>query len=91
MPDEETILIQRFMTGKNFYMELDGKGRNPVMHFGMTGMLQVKGELPFHYKETSRKATIDWPPRFMKVSSQSPTYSDEQALISPLYIVHHAR
>ena len=28
---------------------------------------QVKGELPMHYREAPRKASIDWPPRFMKV------------------------
>lgn len=29
------------MLGKVFFIELDGEGRNPVLHFGMTGMLQV--------------------------------------------------
>lgn len=47
-------------------MELNGKGKTPVMHFGMTGMLQVRGELPVHYRETPRKVSTDWPPRFMK-------------------------
>jgi hypothetical protein len=28
-------------TGKVFYIELDGEGRHPVLHFGMTGTLQV--------------------------------------------------
>ncbi|ESK95566.1 formamidopyrimidine-dna glycosylase [Moniliophthora roreri MCA 2997] len=52
--------------GKIFYIELDGTGRMPVLHFGMTGMLQVRGELAMYYKETPRKASTDWPPRFMK-------------------------
>ncbi|KAI0344077.1 hypothetical protein BDW22DRAFT_1427726 [Trametopsis cervina] len=52
--------------GKVFYMELNGKGKVPVMHFGMTGMLQVKGQLATYYKETPKKASTDWPPRFMK-------------------------
>ncbi|CCM01303.1 uncharacterized protein FIBRA_03352 [Fibroporia radiculosa] len=52
--------------GKVFYMQLDGAGRVPVLHFGMTGMLQVKGQLATYYKETPRKASTDWPPRFMK-------------------------
>ncbi len=30
-----------FHAGKAFYLELDGEGRHPVFHFGMTGMLQV--------------------------------------------------
>lgn len=67
-------------------MELNGKGKVPVMHFGMTGMLQVllfiilegivlisyakvKGQLATYYKETPKKASTDWPPRFMKVTS----------------------
>ncbi|KAK7041782.1 hypothetical protein VNI00_009071 [Paramarasmius palmivorus] len=52
--------------GKTFYIELDGTGKFPVLHFGMTGMLQVRGELAMYYKETPRKATTDWPPRFVK-------------------------
>ncbi|KAI9513137.1 Formamidopyrimidine-DNA glycosylase N-terminal domain-containing protein [Russula earlei] len=52
--------------GKVFYIELDGEGRHPVLHFGMTGMLQVKGNIPVHYREAPRKVSTDWPPRFMK-------------------------
>ncbi|KAG5654563.1 hypothetical protein H0H81_000088 [Sphagnurus paluster] len=53
--------------GKCFYLELDGEGRMPVLHFGMTGMLQVKGELATYYRETPKSANTDWPPkRFMK-------------------------
>ena len=29
------------MLGKVFYIEMSGIGKMPVMHFGMTGMLQV--------------------------------------------------
>ncbi|KAJ3984055.1 AtMMH-1 [Lentinula detonsa] len=53
--------------GKSFFLELEGKGKLPVLHFGMTGMLQVKGEKAMYYKETPRSAPSDWPPRFMKV------------------------
>ncbi|ETW87707.1 hypothetical protein HETIRDRAFT_154087 [Heterobasidion irregulare TC 32-1] len=52
--------------GKVFYFELDGKGRMPVFHFGMTGTLQVKGEAPTYYKGGLRKVSTEWPPRFMK-------------------------
>ncbi|KAJ7226011.1 DNA glycosylase/AP lyase [Mycena pura] len=52
--------------GKVFYLNLSGPGRMPVLHFGMTGMLQVKGELATYYKETPKSASTDWPPRFMK-------------------------
>lgn len=31
--------------GKVFFIELDGDGKYPVMHFGMTGMLHVCAEL----------------------------------------------
>lgn len=75
--------------GKVFYLELDGEGRHPVFHFGMTGMLQVcacastrfssyekaavyrkiRGKMPVHYREAPRKASTQWPPRFMKVDS----------------------
>ncbi|KAF8272377.1 AtMMH-1 [Lactarius quietus] len=52
--------------GKVFYLELDGEGRLPVFHFGMTGMLQLRGKMPVHYREAPRKASTEWPPRFMK-------------------------
>jgi hypothetical protein len=49
------------------YTERKDKGKMPVLHFGMTGMLQVKGQLATYYKETPKSASADWPPRFMKV------------------------
>ncbi|EPQ61047.1 hypothetical protein GLOTRDRAFT_135611 [Gloeophyllum trabeum ATCC 11539] len=52
--------------GKFFYMELDGKGRMPVLHLGMTGMIQVKGLPPILYKEGKKKTSTQWPPKFMK-------------------------
>ncbi|KAJ6626922.1 AtMMH-1 [Mycena sp. CBHHK59/15] len=52
--------------GKIFYVNLSGKGKIPVLHFGMTGMLQVRGELATYYKETPKSASTDWPPRFVK-------------------------
>lgn len=52
--------------GKVFYIELDGDGRHPVLHFGMTGTLQVRGHTPLQYREAQRKDSTDWPPRFMK-------------------------
>ncbi|KAF8823871.1 hypothetical protein HHX47_DHR9000479 [Lentinula edodes] len=33
--------IDAQIVGKSFYLELDGQGKLPVLHFGMTGMLQV--------------------------------------------------
>ncbi|KAI0040806.1 AtMMH-1 [Auriscalpium vulgare] len=64
--------------GKVFYLELDGEGKMPVFHFGMTGMLQIRGETPVHYREAGRprKAATDWPPRFMKCILHIETESD---------------
>ncbi|TBU58805.1 hypothetical protein BD310DRAFT_818463, partial [Dichomitus squalens] len=69
--------VQRY--GKVFYVELEGDGRHPVMHFGMTGMLQVKGKLPMHYREAPRKASTDWPPKFMKFVLHIQGEDDEEA------------
>ncbi|KAI0735590.1 AtMMH-1 [Earliella scabrosa] len=68
--------VQRY--GKVFYLMLEGEGRHPVMHFGMTGMLQVKGKLPMHYREAPRKASTDWPPRFMKFILHLQNKPDEE-------------
>ncbi|KAI0063211.1 AtMMH-1 [Artomyces pyxidatus] len=71
--------------GKVFYFELDGAGRMPVFHFGMTGMLQVRGEVPIHYREAPRKTSTDWPPRFMKfilhIASDDPDSPVEVAFL----------
>ncbi|KAI5124478.1 hypothetical protein M0805_008360 [Coniferiporia weirii] len=52
--------------GKVFFLELDGGGRMPVLHFGMTGNVLVKGEEPLYYKEGPKKGAAEWPPRFSK-------------------------
>jgi hypothetical protein len=31
-----------FILGKYFYIELEGAGKLPLLHFGMTGMLHVR-------------------------------------------------
>ena len=45
-------------------------------------LYQVKGKLPMHYREAPRKASTDWPPRFMKVrhlpSQRLPRFTREQ-------------
>ncbi|KAG8697880.1 hypothetical protein FRC09_007586 [Ceratobasidium sp. 395] len=55
--------------GKVFYIELDGEGRMPVLHLGMTGMIQVKGEEPTWYRRRNKDLAADvWPPpKFLKV------------------------
>ncbi|KIP01715.1 hypothetical protein PHLGIDRAFT_32472 [Phlebiopsis gigantea 11061_1 CR5-6] len=71
--------------GKVFYIELSGDGKMPVLHFGMTGMLQIKGQLPIHYKEAPKNASLDWPPRFMKfvlhIESDEPDTHTEIAFL----------
>ncbi|CEL51736.1 formamidopyrimidine-DNA glycosylase [Rhizoctonia solani AG-1 IB] len=54
--------------GKVFYIMLDGAGRMPVLHLGMTGMVQVKGEEPTWYRRRNKDLSADvWPPpRFLK-------------------------
>ncbi|KAI6045152.1 DNA glycosylase/AP lyase [Pisolithus marmoratus] len=48
--------------GKYFYIQLQGSGRMPVFHFGMTGALQVR----IKYKSGASSASDVWPPRFVK-------------------------
>jgi len=52
--------------GKYFYLELEGDGRMPVLHLGMTGYLQTKGT-PAHQYAVKKKADPNaWPPKFVK-------------------------
>ena len=32
---------------------------------------KIRGDMPVHYREAPRKASAEWPPRFMKVDSFS--------------------
>lgn len=52
--------------GKYFYLELEGSGRMPVLHLGMTGYLQAKGRQPHQYAQRKKPALETWPPRFTK-------------------------
>lgn len=47
---------QCVIIGKVFYMTLEGEGKNPVMHFGMTGMLQVR---PLSHRTCARLSTFN--------------------------------
>ncbi|KAJ3510860.1 hypothetical protein NMY22_g15840 [Coprinellus aureogranulatus] len=62
------VVLDAQRYGKVFYISLGGEGKHPVLHFGMTGMLQVRGNAPTYYRENGRKkANVDeWPPRFAK-------------------------
>ncbi|EIN13470.1 AtMMH-1 [Punctularia strigosozonata HHB-11173 SS5] len=71
--------VQRY--GKLFYMELDGEGRFPVLHFGMTGMIQIQGQEPFHYQSSSRKVSAQWPPNFLKFVLHLGTPDGEQIAV----------
>lgn len=51
--------------GKYLYIQLQGPGKVPVLHFGMTGMLRVRGHAAIEYK-TGASESPDWPPRFVK-------------------------
>ncbi|TYJ51648.1 formamidopyrimidine-DNA glycosylase [Cryptococcus floricola] len=52
--------------GKTFWMTLSGDGRYPVMHFGMTGMIQLKGQEPTWYRRRPKESADVWPPKFYK-------------------------
>ncbi|KAJ8594894.1 hypothetical protein M405DRAFT_728994 [Rhizopogon salebrosus TDB-379] len=59
------ILKDAFRYGKCFYIELEGAGKMPVLHFGMTGMLQVRNQPTFQYMNKIQSFEV-WPPKYMK-------------------------
>ncbi|OXG10482.1 formamidopyrimidine-DNA glycosylase [Cryptococcus neoformans Tu401-1] len=67
--------------GKTFWMTLSGEGRYPVMHFGMTGMIQLKGQEPTWYRRKPKESADVWPPRFykfiLKLEPQEGSIGDE--------------
>ncbi|KAH8834786.1 AtMMH-1 [Flagelloscypha sp. PMI_526] len=52
--------------GKVFYFELEGGGKLPVFHFGMTGAIHIRGRESFKYKEGPKPDPAQWPPKFVK-------------------------
>lgn len=70
--------------GKYFYIQLQGNGRMPVLHFGMTGALQVRGHATVKYKVGATSPSDVWPPRYVKFilyiqNGNSATYFTEIA------------
>ncbi|ORX35329.1 Formamidopyrimidine-DNA glycosylase H2TH domain-domain-containing protein [Kockovaella imperatae] len=67
--------------GKNFWITLTGSGRLPMAHFGMTGMIQFKGQEPTWYRRRPKESTDVWPPKFhkfvMHLEPQKGSVSDE--------------
>ena len=55
--------------GKVFYIELDGEGRIPVLHFGMTGNVLVSSE--------SDRIDFQFMLGWIKVKGQVPLYYKE--------------
>ncbi|KZP15254.1 AtMMH-1 [Athelia psychrophila] len=51
--------------GKVFYLHLEGEGKMPVLHFGMTGAIQINGGPAMYYRNKPSKPEA-WPPRFTK-------------------------
>lgn len=59
-------LVDTGRYGKVFYLLLDGDGRVPVLHLGMTGAIQVRGGEALYYRKKPKQDPNDWPPKFMK-------------------------
>ncbi|ORX38520.1 hypothetical protein BD324DRAFT_577737, partial [Kockovaella imperatae] len=67
--------------GKIFWLTLTGEGRLPVMHFGMNGMVMLKGETPSWYVRRPKERRNIWPPKYnkfiMELEPQQGSVSDE--------------
>lgn len=72
-PDFERALLGKKVLsagsqGKYFWLILD-RPPHPVMHFGMTGWLEIRGErtgYTNYYKKRKAGEADEWPPRFWK-------------------------
>lgn len=51
--------------GKQLWCELDGTGKHPLFHFGMTGAFTIQGVDAMQYKSFNVDDS-QWPPRFTK-------------------------
>ncbi|RDW75193.1 putative formamidopyrimidine-DNA glycosylase [Coleophoma cylindrospora] len=50
--------------GKYFWLVMSS-APHPVLHFGMTGWIHIRGEPTFYYR-TAEEATREWPPKYWK-------------------------
>ncbi|CAD6579636.1 MAG: hypothetical protein TREMPRED_002533 [Tremellales sp. Tagirdzhanova-0007] len=64
--------------GKTFWMTLSGDGMFPVMHFGMTGMVQLKGQEPTWYRRRPKESATVWPPKYHKLHVSRAMHSVSQ-------------
>lgn len=89
-----------FRYGKYFYIELEGAGKLPLLHFGMTGMLHVRGQPTLQYRTKIREGPDVWPPKFMKFilhfEAKTPGTVTELAFSDPrrlgrIRLVNHPR
>ncbi|KAJ9103600.1 hypothetical protein QFC20_004756 [Naganishia adeliensis] len=88
--DYAKALVGRTITGcsrkgKMLWMDLSGEGPLPVMHFGMNGMLMLKGREPDWYMRKPKRRQEDkrvWPPPkyvkfLLKLEPQESSVSSE--------------
>ncbi|CED85019.1 mutM, fpg [Phaffia rhodozyma] len=71
--------------GKVFWMVLSKEGKLPVLHFGMTGALRIKGEESLKYVE-GPKSVDDWPPKYMKFILTLGTLETDEEGSAPVQI-----
>ncbi|KAJ3057222.1 hypothetical protein HK097_010582 [Rhizophlyctis rosea] len=51
--------------GKVFWISLEDRDVHPVLHLGMTGSVQIKGQAPLVYRDFKTASDI-WPPKYTK-------------------------
>ncbi|KAG1769645.1 hypothetical protein EDD22DRAFT_770939, partial [Suillus occidentalis] len=94
------VVKDTFRYGKYFYIELEGAGKLPLLHFGMTGMLHVRGQPTLQYRTKIRESPYVWPPKFMKfilhIEGKTPGTTTELAFsdarrLGRIRLVNHPR
>ncbi|KAL2132096.1 hypothetical protein VTI74DRAFT_4219 [Chaetomium olivicolor] len=71
--------------GKYFWLVLD-KPPHPVMHFGMTGWIHIKGERTAYsnyYKKMKEEDVVAWPPKYWKFHLKTEDPAVEVAFTDP--------
>lgn len=59
-------IIEAKRHGKYFWLHFDNDGLL-LMHFGMTGLIEIQGLAREEYKTEAKHASESWPPRFWKM------------------------
>ncbi|KAI9738613.1 MAG: hypothetical protein M1834_008117 [Cirrosporium novae-zelandiae] len=67
--------------GKYFWLVMSSPP-HPVMHFGMTGWMKIRGQETYYYREKSEDTEEEWPPKYWKFILEAKGEGEERCEVA---------